>query len=312
MRTTDNTDIHAALTFLDSTDREMWIRIGMAVKSALGEAGFPLWCGWSQRASNYNERAAIATWGSFSDGAITIATLFSEARKAGWRPGVSSAPSFSPATIKAAREHQKKKSPEQAARTAQNMLSKAKYREHPYLVSKGFPALGMWVLVDTLLAPLWPVDHLVNAPFITNLNAVNVQLISKTGDKLFLKGGRVSGCACQLGNRPCFTNRTLLVEGVATGLSVKGALFKLGMSFNSVLVCFSANNLIKVSQADCLKNHTVEVIGDNDTTGTGQNTAKKSGRPYWIPPEKGDANDFHQRHGITALAEEIRVFLHER
>jgi hypothetical protein len=41
--------IRAALTFIPAHDRELWIRIGMAIKSALNEAGFDLWDRWSQQ-----------------------------------------------------------------------------------------------------------------------------------------------------------------------------------------------------------------------------------------------------------------------
>ena len=316
MRTTYNSDIAAALSFLDSTDREMWIRIGMAVKSALGDDGWALWLGWSQTAPNYNERAALSAWRSFSEGKITIATLFLEAKAAGWRPGKNLATkpargSFRPMITSTPLPPltQKKKTHEQAVRTAREMLGRSRHRLHPYLASKGLHSVAMRVLVDTLLVPMWPVKYLVNCPYVSNSWATNTQLISEHGDKLFLEGGRVSKCACPLGGRPRKETITFLVEGVATGLSIRLALFNLGISFNTVLVCFSANNLTKVALDPALEDYNVLVIGDNDTSGVGLKAAKESGRPYWIPPEKGDANDYHQRHGLTSLDREIRIFL---
>ena len=44
------------------------------------------------------------------------------------------------------------------------------------------------------------------------------------------------------------------------------------------------------------------MIADHDTGGAGERAAKKTGKPYWVPPEVGDANDFHQAHGIKALS----------
>ncbi len=58
----------------------------MAVKSALGDAGFTTWDAWSQSADNYNERAARDVWRSLNDGAIGPGTLVHIARSYGWQP----------------------------------------------------------------------------------------------------------------------------------------------------------------------------------------------------------------------------------
>lgn len=41
--------IREALQFIPSTDRDTWLRMGMAIKSELGEAGFELWDNWSRQ-----------------------------------------------------------------------------------------------------------------------------------------------------------------------------------------------------------------------------------------------------------------------
>ena len=84
-------DIQSALSFLDaSCDRDYWARIGMAVKSELGDSGFSLWDEWGQTGDSYNKSASRSTWKSIkvagAGGSITIATLFSEAIKNGYRP----------------------------------------------------------------------------------------------------------------------------------------------------------------------------------------------------------------------------------
>jgi putative DNA primase/helicase len=38
---------------LPAHDRELWVRVGMAIKSELGEDGFNLWDEWSRAADNY-------------------------------------------------------------------------------------------------------------------------------------------------------------------------------------------------------------------------------------------------------------------
>ena len=79
--------IRDALALIPSEERALWVRIGMAVKSALGEEGFDLWDEWSRRAQSYREPDARAVWRSIEpQGGITLGTLFFEARKYGYLP----------------------------------------------------------------------------------------------------------------------------------------------------------------------------------------------------------------------------------
>lgn len=79
--------IRDALALIPSEERALWVRIGMAVKSALGEEGFDLWDEWSRRAQSYREPDARAVWRSIDpQGGITLGTLFFEARKYGYVP----------------------------------------------------------------------------------------------------------------------------------------------------------------------------------------------------------------------------------
>lgn len=77
-------DIWSALNSIPADDRDTWLKVGMAIKSELGDAGFSLWDEWSQTASNYSENAAREVWRSFKDGNINIATLFHLAKESGW------------------------------------------------------------------------------------------------------------------------------------------------------------------------------------------------------------------------------------
>jgi hypothetical protein len=69
-------------------DRPSWIRIGMAIKAALGDAGFALWDEWSATApGKYDSSQMEPQWRSFqAEGGISPGTLFYFARRHGWTP----------------------------------------------------------------------------------------------------------------------------------------------------------------------------------------------------------------------------------
>lgn len=84
-------EIRQALSFIDSScARDAWVRIGMAIKSELGDSGFTLFDDWSSSADNYAKAAAVSTWKSIkcvgAGNSVGIGSLFSEAMKFGWRP----------------------------------------------------------------------------------------------------------------------------------------------------------------------------------------------------------------------------------
>lgn len=78
--------ISEALHFTPASDREHWVRMGMAIKSELGDSGFDLWEEWSQRDDSFDAAAARDVWKSIrAGGKVTIGTLFHEAKAQGWR-----------------------------------------------------------------------------------------------------------------------------------------------------------------------------------------------------------------------------------
>src|SRR4051794_41007386 len=84
----DRERVREALAHVPANDRELWLRMGMAVKSALGEDGYDVWDEWSQRDDSYSERDAHAVWRSIStNGKVTSGTLFHEAMSHGYLPG---------------------------------------------------------------------------------------------------------------------------------------------------------------------------------------------------------------------------------
>ncbi len=83
---TDIDRIREALQFIDASDRETWLRMGMAIKSELADTGFDLWESWSLQAESFNGKDARDVWKSIRvGGKVTIGTLFYEAKANGWR-----------------------------------------------------------------------------------------------------------------------------------------------------------------------------------------------------------------------------------
>lgn len=85
--------IRDALRFIPADDRDLWVKIGMAVKSELGNDGFDIWNEWShiQGGDTYNLKDATAVWKSIKlSGRTTILSLYREARYHGWRPAPNS------------------------------------------------------------------------------------------------------------------------------------------------------------------------------------------------------------------------------
>ena len=88
MMMTDYSRIREALSHVPADDRDIWLRMGMAIKSELGDVGFDLWDEWSQQSDSYNVRDARDVWKSIHDnGEVTKRTLFFEARRHGWNAG---------------------------------------------------------------------------------------------------------------------------------------------------------------------------------------------------------------------------------
>jgi len=91
-------DILEALRFIDPSERDVWWRVGCAIKDALGEDGFDLWDAWSagqfsddDAPPGYAEDTQRFQWGTIKPSADTAegtraASLFYMAIEAGWAP----------------------------------------------------------------------------------------------------------------------------------------------------------------------------------------------------------------------------------
>ena len=287
----------AALYSIPADDREMWVQMCMAIKSELGEAGFDLWDGWSRQSERHKAADARAVWRSIKpNGGITIGSLYHEAKANGWQGDVPARPQPSleerrRRAEQAAREAAAAERRQQGAATrAENMVGRATFETHPYLVAKGFSEVPGLVLDGALVVPMR--DAKTGA-------LCSLQEIQPDGSKNFLPGGRAKGAVRRLGRSVTHW----YCEGYATGLSIQAALRHLYRR-DELVVCFSAHNMSEVAHGGGY------VVADHDENVVGQAAAFKTSLPYWMPPEPGsDANDYHRQHGIEALAEELRGVL---
>lgn len=274
--------IALALSFVPPDDRDIWVRCAMAIKSELGEDGFSVWDSWSQQSDRYRAADARSVWRSVkSGGGIRIGTLYALARENGWTGAGESM--RRPVVRRVDDDQDRERAYRAAAQKASRMIEAAEYRVHDYLIRKGHPKTLGFVLDGALLVPMRDMrSYAVNS----------LQQIWADGSKKFLAGGKARGSIYRIGSGP----ETYLCEGYATGLSIKAALDALYRQA-TVVVCFSAANVAHVSERIGQF-----VIADHDESKTGEKYAERTGLPWWMPPEIGDANDFGQVHGIRALA----------
>ena len=77
--------IRSALNFIPSDDRDTWLKMGMAIKSELGDTGFGVWDKWSRQSDSYKSGDAAGVWKSIrANGGVTLGTLFHDAKEMGW------------------------------------------------------------------------------------------------------------------------------------------------------------------------------------------------------------------------------------
>lgn len=174
---------------------------------------------------------------------------------------------------------------------------------HPYFVSKGFPQEpGMVLGGELLLIPMRDCS--------SSYELVGLQQIDRGGRKLFLKDQRADMAVYCMGQS--ITGPTWLVEGYATGLSLREALRRLYRQ-DAIIVCFSAGNLRKVAA----RGVGWFVMADNDHPDpnregfkAGEEAAKATGLRWTMPPTVGDdANDLHRRDGIEALVALVQALV---
>jgi putative DNA primase/helicase len=278
--------------------------MGMALKSEFGEEAFGVWDEWSQKSQSYRASSAKACWRSFGGGKIHIGTLFHEAGKAGWHRSGREVAANREEIAERRRELKKRaeaealkrqKEHEEAAERAKALLARATQDTHPYLRSKQFPdELGFVTEDNSLLIPLrdeWK-------------KLVGAQVISRAGDewvKKFIYGTKASGAVFRIGSRAAA--HTILCEGYATGLTIHKAASMTNLDV-TVLVCFSAHNIVAVSKL--VKTKYCGIYADNDENKAGEEAALKARKPYIMSNTVGfDANDDMREYGIIHVAKKV-------
>lgn len=78
--------IISALKYISADiDYESWIKIGMALKSEMGQAGYSIWHQWSSTGKKYkNEKDVRHHWDSFKRSGVGIGTLYGMAKDSGF------------------------------------------------------------------------------------------------------------------------------------------------------------------------------------------------------------------------------------
>lgn len=336
----DIDDIRSALSYIDSHDRDTWWQVGAAVKDELGENGYDLWDEWSQRADNYDNRAAKSTWKSLKPGSFSIGTVWKLARQNGWQP---TKPYTPPSTEELERrkaeseakrlaaERERQQTQQKVKITAQKIWqsSRPASLSHPYLAAKG-------ITNPESIAGLRQNEYQGNdnliIPVLYENEIVNLQSINQDGGKRFLAGGQVQGAYAFIGKAEDVEKvGVVMAEGYATAASIYEATGK------PVIIAFDAGNMVAVAERLAQKlpqNVPVVVAVDNDASQTGIKKARQAvallgDRAAAIQPEftmtqiqqyqkgkgvdeKGrpplpsDFNDLHQLAGLEAVRQTFK------
>jgi len=262
------------LSFVDGCeDREVWVAIGMALKSEFGDAAFAAWDSWSQQAGNYNALACRSSWRGFKSrhGGYTIGTLIKLAKDGGYRFDATERPAPDPADMARRRYEREQRTAQELAQRQQAALNAedvakqywhaaAKEGVSAYAQRKGIDAPESCRYLPTdqgggLVIPMIRYD-------LERSQALKgVQIIKDDGTKKFTYGMSKPGTACRLGlavvGEPVF-----VCEGYATGMSIRMALERR----YPVFVAFDAYNLPTVVAAvhQALPGSPIVICADDD------------------------------------------------
>jgi hypothetical protein len=76
-------DLRSALAHMAPDDRDLWQRMGHALKT-IGNAGLDLWLEWSSKSDKYDLAKELKTWESFKPTNTGYQAVFAEASRQGW------------------------------------------------------------------------------------------------------------------------------------------------------------------------------------------------------------------------------------
>ena len=175
--------------------------------------------------------------------------------------------------------------------------------DHPYLIRKGIKASGARLHKHALVIPIRVGGEIHS-----------LQFIGADGDKRFLAGGRVTGCAFGIGNTKGAT-ALCIAEGFATGATIHEA------TGYPVAVAFNAGNLLPVAKAmrERFADLPLILCADDDAATEGNpgitkaTAAARSVGGLLAIPDFGsdqpdgatDFNDLHQAQGLDAVQRAI-------
>jgi putative DNA primase/helicase len=316
--------ISSALNFIDPNDREVWLTMGMAIKSELGEDGLDTWLDWSKAGTSFNTKDAQGVWKSIRPhGAVTIGSLFHQARTNGWiddgkRPSREQLAKLRAVSAARAREEELAIERERAEtlQKAKAILSDATPVEtHSYLERKQVKPISTLKTIDadrakellgyTPQASSEPLEgQLLVVPVVRDSSLSTLELIDERGRKTALAGRGTRTGGYWATNK--LEGGTILIgEGVATVLSAHQAT-----GFSGV-AALSADNLPKVIQTIRERFNDAELIilADLDKSGSPHPKAVQAsefGR-LAVPvfedrqPEQTDFNDMHVAYGLDAV-----------
>lgn len=316
-----------ALSFVDASDRELWVRMGAALKTEFGEEGKNTWINWSQQDKSFNIKDANATWKSLEPGHITIASLIYVAKRYGYQPSKNDERLRLNTQELAKRKAERKIAEQQAIIERMNEAQEAKGKaqdlfakghaaspNHPYLMSKG-------ITDPESLKSIKQLGKNLLIPAYQNKELVAVQKINPDGGKYFGKGEQLRGSSLFIGRWSEAKEKGLLMaEGFATAASLHKA------TGQPVMVTFNAHNM--VAMAERLKGQEIDITlcADNDShkKGAGLMYAQKAAqmlgeRAKVVLPEftqkdiatyqamhgagkyPTDFNDLHALRGLQAI-----------
>ena len=316
--------ISNALHFIDPNDRDVWLTMGMAIKSELGEAGFDTWLDWSKAGASFNAKDAQDVWKSISShGAVTVGSLFHQAKANGWmddgqRPCPEQLAKLKAVSAVRAREDELAIERErvETAQKAKAILSEATpVQSHPYLERKQVKPVSTLktIPIDRAKEMLGYTPQASSEPLEGRLLVVPVardgclstlELIDERGRKTALAGRGTRSGGYWATNK--LEGGTILIgEGVATVLSAHQATGFFGVA------ALSADNLPKVTQTIRERFNDAELIilADLDKNGLPHPKALQASQfgRLAVPvfqdrrPEQTDFNDMHVACGLDAV-----------
>ncbi|MBL8423288.1 MAG: AAA family ATPase [Candidatus Accumulibacter phosphatis] len=291
----------SALGSLDAgTDRETWVKIGMASKAA--GLSFEDFHDWSATAGNYGSEADCrSVWSSITPGGIGAGSLFHEARAAGWTDD------REPPTKRTQSRQERPQQPEQPkARPHDPSALWDAYgpatADHEYIIKK----VGLPDDLRVYHGPLNISGTACNGALVLPCRTLagdlaSLQFITQSGQKLFLPGCKLPHDACLIvGGPPKAEGNTYIVEGIGQAWSAHQATRR------PAVCCFGVGRMAGVAKALRERYPTVRLVLVADAGKADQCAAiAKSVSGGWVEmpagsPRNFDLNDFHQAHDDLA------------